>query len=365
MKKTLYSAILALFLCIHGLAQSNDHQMIYKNAFAQLDSMALKMKPYNFKDAVFITENAFHFDTLNSVWFDSQIEHLATLSRSLTLKLGGDDYPDKSTMELAGKIFYAMTQRTTWMKSHTDTVYFDPYTYNFDDIWGEQDWSQMFVSKLLKTHKGNCHSLPYLYKIIAEELNVPAYMAFAPNHIFIKQYFQQNGWYNTELTNASFPSDAWLLVSGYTHVDAVKNSIYLDTLGNQESLAQCYVDLAKGFERLFPTQISFREKCIDRALEIHPKNINALLMKAEICMQQFQYEIKLRGYEPDGWAHDDEMSKLFAALNLQYAYLHRLGYRQMPKDMYLDWLGKLETEKEKYINQKISNEFKAIQTPSK
>jgi len=34
--------------------------------------------------------------------------------------------------------------------------------------------------------------------------------------------------------------------------------------------------------------------------------------------------------------------------------IHELGYRQMPEDMYLNWLVSLKEEKDKYANKKIN-----------
>ncbi|MEM6524698.1 MAG: hypothetical protein AAF693_12925 [Bacteroidota bacterium] len=365
MMRNVLPYLMLLVLLQYGFCQSPAHQLAYEEAFFELDRMARGTAPYRFKEAVFAVENAFHGDSLSKAWFDREIEQLTNLSQSLNLQLDIKDYPDKARMELAGKIYYALIRKSEMKISEEEKIYLEPYTYDFEDIWGEKDWNQMFVYKLLKTHKGNCHSLPYLYKIIADELGVPAYLAFAPNHIYIKQYFQQNGWYNTELTNPSFPTDAWLMVSGYTHIDAIRNGIYLDTLGQKGTLAQCFVDLAKGYERQFPTQVGFRKKCIQKALELHPKNINALLMQAEADLQHFQYAVKLKGYEMNDWQGDEEIHGMFARIEQQYAYIHLSGYRQMPKDMYLDWLGKLETEKNKYTNKKVTDNHKTNQTTPK
>lgn len=367
LKKTIfYIALFQLIfnLPVTGQVRDDKAHLVYERAFSKLDSMLRGFRPYSFKHAVFITENAYLEDTLSYKWFDDQVDQLAALSRSIMFSLRAKDHPDKERMEMSGKIFFAMTKPSNLKVNEQQSYLFAPYRYDFEDIWGEDDWRQMFVSKLLATHKGNCHSLPYLYKIVAEELKVPAYLAFAPNHIYIKQYFRQEGWYNTELTSGTFPSDAWLTVSGYTHLDAVRNAVYLDSLGWQETLAQCLVDLAKGHERKFPAGLTFREKCIARALEVHPKNVNALLMQAELYNQRWQMEMKKRGLSPDQWSRDPEMSAMYAKLNEHYAYLHHLGYRQMPRKMYVDWLKTLETEKEKYTDQKLLNEFKNLQTPS-
>ncbi len=104
-----------------------------------------------------------------------------------------------------------------------------------------------FVINLLATQKGNCHSRPYLYKIIADELYLKTYFAYAPNHIYIKLFNAKNAWYNVELTSAEFPIDAWIMASGYIHLDAIQQGIYMDTIGNHKAIALCYLDLAQGY----------------------------------------------------------------------------------------------------------------------
>lgn len=71
------------------------------------------------------------------------------------------------------------------------------------------------MSKLLDTQKGNCNSMPYLYKILAEELGVDANLALAPNHVYIKHNIKSLGWYNTELTSGIFPQET--LPIGWTN----------------------------------------------------------------------------------------------------------------------------------------------------
>lgn len=88
----------------------------------------------------------------------------------------------------------------------------------------------MFVSTLMVTRKGNCHSLPLFYKLLTEELGEKSWLALAPNHAYIKLHNQADGWYNVELTSGQFPTDVWIKASGYIHTDAIRNGIYMDTL---------------------------------------------------------------------------------------------------------------------------------------
>src|SRR5690606_22632601 len=60
-----------------------------------------------------------------------------------------------------------------------------PLEYDFEDYMGINDWSKMFVSKLLETGKGQCNSLPRLYLILAEEIGAEAFLSLSPNHSYI------------------------------------------------------------------------------------------------------------------------------------------------------------------------------------
>jgi hypothetical protein len=191
---------------------------------------------------------------------------------------------------------------------------------------GKEDWTKTFVSKLLVTHQGNCHSLPYLYKILADEMGAKAWLSLAPNHIYIKNQSQKISWYNTELTSATFPIDAWLMASGYITYESVVNRVYMDTLGVKQSLALCLVDLAQGYQR---KQVNYNPdfalKCVDLALQYYPQYINALLLKADILKQ-----LSVNKAQQDS----QTTQELIGICDKIYD----LGYREMPESMYLEWL---------------------------
>ena len=223
----------------------------YENTF-----LALKNGLENsldFKEAIFLTENTFYDNTLVRQEFDGEI---TLLKKLIYLRQNNDSLTYKGKDILGVKtnaaIFKILTDTTIILISDTEYYIFMPYRYDFNDIFGSKDWSNMFVTKLLQTRKGNCHSIPYLYKILADELGAKAYLALAPNHTYIKQRAAKGGWYNTELTSASFPIDAWLMASGYISLEAVQKSTYLDTLSNKESLSLCVIDLAQGYIHKYP-----------------------------------------------------------------------------------------------------------------
>ena len=328
----------------------------YSKAFTELNEMLNGKQPLSFKKAIFITENSYMDEKLNYDTLNEKIEVLTTLCKAvMQSKQLLYSLPDSNQVAKCAVIFSLMMD-TTKIVYHDNLYYHFPFTYDFDDVWGETKWEQMFVSKLLNTGKGNCHSLPFLYKILMQELGSNAFLSLAPNHIYIKLRNQKDGWYNTELTSGYFPIDAWLMASGYIHLSAIQNAIYMDTLSNKQSIAVCMIDLAKGYEKKNIVGCEdFILQCCDTALAYFPNYINALLLKAETKKKVFESTMKRYGATyPKEVFNIKEAKDLFDEMQNLYASIHKLGYRTMPREMYLDWLVSLKIEREKYQNKKVT-----------
>jgi hypothetical protein len=307
-----------------------------------------------FKYAVFIVENTFD-STLNYTSYQREINLLADIAivkqKQDSLSYKGKDY---AIIHTYGSIFRTLTDTTRLLLGGKKYIHF-PFHYDFGDVFGEKKWENMFVTKLLKTRKGNCHSMPYLYKILCEELGVPCHLALAPNHLYVKHRSEKAGWYNTELTSASFPMDAWLMASGYISLQAIQNGIYMDALDDKQCIALCVLDLAKGFDRKYPDNDgTFIVKCCDLTLAYFPKCINAMLFKAETRKKQLERLSKKRNIQnPAVLQLQLGGQELWEEMNRLYTQIHRLGYRTMPEPMYVDWLVSLQKEREKYANKQI------------
>lgn len=350
LKKRVFTVI---FIAFQGILYAQG--IIYDNAFVEIKKMLDEDVKMDFSTAVFKSENAFFDDQLSKSQYDVEIHGLKTMvyivMQNTELRY---EAKDKNLITKYASLFRLLTEEIPLIVKN-DTLYHLPFTYDFEDVFGAKDWTKMFLGKLLATQKGNCHSMPYLYKILCDELNIPCHLALAPNHIYIKHRTEKGGWYNVELTSASFPTDAWLMASGYISLEAVQNSIYLDTLSEKESIALCVIDLAQGYNHKYPDNDgTFVIQCCDLALKHFPKYTNAILLKAETRLKQLQAMQKQYGYAylkevtklPEGKKRWDEMNSL-------YMQLYQLGYRQMPEQMYVEWLASLKTEKEKYTNKQV------------
>jgi hypothetical protein len=348
-----YLVIVFCFIAIGLKAQDG----LYEDAYQKLVEMVEDSTKYNFKEAVFAVENAYAFGTLDTVTLNYEIKRLAKVAKGIRDQRELLEYPykDKEIVSNYAALYVTMTDTIPIELANGERFYSYPYSYDFEDIWGDRDWSNMFVSKLLATHKGNCHSLPYLYKILAEELGVDAHLALSPNHVYIKHQNLKDGWYNTELTSGIFPKDGWIMASGYVHLDGVRNGMYMKALDDKETIALLLIDLAQGYEkRISYNDGSFILKCTDKALEYYPSLINALLLKLETTKKGLERMAEERGNDLEEIFDEPKAQEILQNLNMQVRHIHELGYRQMPKDMYLDWLVSLKEEKEKYANKDIS-----------
>jgi len=343
-------------------AQSAEEN--YERAYTEIHCMLQDSCIVSFKDAVFAVENAWFNEGLDKEEFERKISFLAKLSEELIaardLIYEGED---KEDVEKYAALFTAFTDSVSVQTKTNEIVYLRPYGYDFHDIWGHLDFSNTFVSKLLDTKNGNCHSLPYLYKMVADEIGAKAHIALAPNHFYIKHHSKKDGWFNTELTSALFPVDAWLMASGYIHLDAIVNRIYMEALSEKQMLALCLIDLANGYKRKlgYAADSDFILKCCETALHYYPHYIDALILQAESTKAKYDALMnKYMAEYPGEILHMPEAQELFQEMTLMYGNIHKLGYREMPEDMYLSWLTSLKEERDQYENKNISN----LTTPS-
>jgi hypothetical protein len=345
------NVILAYTLSI-GLCYAQENQAdvghrndknYFEESYQEFKAMLENNQELSFKRAVFLTENSFLEYKANYEYFCREIKKLSYLC-GLVQESGGLQYTknDKNEVLKNASIFRVLCDTLITVQGRV--IY--PFEYDFQDFAGKQDWTNMFVSKLLATRKGNCHSLPYLYKILAEEIGAKAWLSLAPNHIYIKCRSEQTGWYNTELTSRMFPVDAWLMASGYINKQTLVSGIYMDTLSLEQSIALCVVDLGKGFERKFADNDGkFVIECANLALKHYPNCVNAMLLKAEAKTKQYQ-----------NTQNQAEKVNLMREMNQLYTQIYETGYREMPEWMYLEWLFSLPNEQSKYQNRTLDKD---------
>ncbi len=301
---------------------------LYHETFSVLNSMIGEERKYDLAKAVFLVENAFSDGELSYESYCMDLEEMENELSTIPNEGGfaGDEH------HIRNEVLFRYLTDTTAVTGHFRDFRRNPYTYDFDDFLGEDDWTKMFVTKLIITGSGQCHSLPLLYKILADELSIPSWLAFGPEHIFIR-FLADDGseFTNAELTSGQLVSDAWLMASGKIKAEAIRNRIYLDTLSRKQTLALCLADLAKGYTR----KIGFDEfglQIVERALEVHPQSIYAMQFKSDLLTIRFEQAWKDAGFPDPGQFSESfpQLREFLEERNRMYDQIDAVGYEPTP-----------------------------------
>jgi len=280
-----------------------------------------------FKRAIFLMENAYLNNTLNYNQFNNEIVTIATKLRTLIKERNLEGYRTAANWAVF-----------TYMVDSVASNDYHPYTYDFQHFISSNDPKVGFVSKLLKTRKGNCNSLPFLYKLLVEECGGAASLALAPFHCFIKHKDEKGNWVNLEMTSGSFARDAWIIQQTGVTVEQISSGIYMNALSQKQSLSLILKDLAANYQMQFGAD-EFDERIINTGLHYYPNGIHLYLVKFEHCRIKLLTARKLQ--QPESEA---TFKKQMAAIEQK---LGALGYKEPSQKEYEEWVH--ENDKQKIV----------------
>ena len=307
----------------------------------------LQLNPDKFSitQAVYLTEAAYYDKPAPYNVFLRAIQERANVVKQL-LKQENMSLKNSSAVHYA--IQKMFSQNNTLLHYNAGkTVTVKKISYDFDDFDAEKDWTKMFVTKLLQTNSGQCHSLPLLYLCIAEQLNTKAWLSLAPEHSFIQFIDGKGKLANFETTNGHLVTLTWLLQCNAISTIALKNRTYLDSLSSKKLFAQCLEDLQMGY--LSKNGYDFFTDEINRkVLLLDSSNLGALMYLYNLELLKFRELLKK--YALKSQQQIDANPVLSAAQKQMVAAQHKVtnrGYQDMPNEQYLQWLQSIEYEKKK------------------
>ncbi|WKZ76192.1 MAG: hypothetical protein QY303_04690 [Vicingaceae bacterium] len=370
--------IIAVFLLSIKFANANsDSTKIYfQQSFKELKNMLEGKQPINFERAVFITENPylnnrFDFNEFQNsvdahVYLIEQIANENDKSSSIDFSVKIDPHAkrfDINTLNFTEKEKKEMYKKTlhNWAiyTYLNDTTYLYgvgnlPFTYQFNDPFGMNDWKNSQVTNLLfnSEKKGNCFALVSLFKILSDRLNSGAFICTAPQHIYIQHQDHKGDYYNVELATGTHPGDGSIQTLTYTFYDGIVSGISLRRLKEErQNIALCLVNLGKSYEHKFKTKDDdFLLQCAELALKYDSLNLNAMLLKEQVLEARIvQYASKKNIIDINKLRTDVNISSTFKKLETQIVHLYELGYYQMPLYMQEMILAALKREDNKPI----------------
>ncbi len=318
---------------------------LFVKAYDEINSMLENKEDLSLKKAVFESENAWYGGTMKYEYFCNDIAVMVDIMKT-ALKQEGHSMDN----DLAKKwMLHRFMSDTLRLKDDKGNVTFThlPYEYDFEDIHGKADWSKMFVTKLMRTRKGQCRSMPLLYLILAEELGVKAWLSYSPSHSYIRLQDDKKTWYNLELTNGHYSADSWVLSSGFIKSEALKNELYMDTLSKKELIAGTLNELSKGYAQKFGYD-KFVLESAETTLKYHKSNVFALQMKSDWATMRLKYVLHQLNYPPKNQIHlYPKANQILQEMYEIYGYIDQIGYEDMPEERYKLWLKSFDEQKGK------------------
>lgn len=307
----------------------------------------LSMNPDDFSitKAVYLVESAWYDDPMTFENFEREIQFYADVVKQM-LKREGLDIQNNGAINYGIQKLYK--QDNQWYDNHSGKTYkIGKLGYDFNDYMGDNDWSNMFVDKLLRTKAGQCHSLPLLYLCIIEQLGGKAYLSLSPNHSFI-QYFGSNGKrYNFETTNGNHVTESWLLQSTFVSAAALAHKTYLDTLSSKQLYARMLGDLLLGYRK----QLGYDgvgDMLVQKIQSIDADNMTALMDQATIAHIILGMKLEASGNPPpEQWNNYPDVIAAYNRRQELYQKIDATGHQDMPGEMYEQWLKSMQQEEQK------------------
>ena len=329
MNKTL---LLLLFFLVRQSTIQAQHPDTsrFETAYAEIADMLDGKSTLSIKRAVFLPEWAYLDGKPDYEAYCAQIDAAAAALGQFIAANGLQHYRTGGN--------YALFEYFSRPYSMND---YKPFIYDFDDFSGSEDLTKIFVTKVMRTHSGQCRSLPMYYKVLAEAIGAEAHITFAPQHLFIRHRDEQNPskWVNVELTTQSLAREIFYIENFGISADAIRNKVYLYPLSDRETVAYLLSELAANYYRKFERFDAFILKCAEKSLEYLPQNILAQQHRCNVLNIELKNYMKAHNNIPDEYAAS--LDRRWLEYN---AALRKLGWAEMPDSIYLRLLNSVEED---------------------
>lgn len=337
MSKLILSIITTIIIVIPAKAQQPIVDSLYLQAYTEIADMLDGKKPLSVKRAVFLSEWAYLDGNLDyQKDFCNEITRIAQYIKDVIAINHFEKYKTAKQFSLCNYFFKPCNGNGKV-----------PYTYDHNKDFPERDWHHQLVSRTLKSHKGQCHSLPMTFKLIAEELGAKAYIAKSPCHSYIMYKDEDDHypeeWVNVEITSHQYiPSFA--IKEHYQITDsAVIVGTYMTPLTDKQTIACQLADLAMSYIAKYPQFYdSFTLLCAEKSLEHFPLNPTAITIKGNSLNS-----LLMEHLQKNGGLKDDYTDKIDSQISNCVQLLKASHWTEVTKELDDQW----------------SNEWKDAQKP--
>lgn len=332
--KQIVITLLAILTFLTTFGQEKSEQY-FQEAVDEICQMLEGQKTIDFKRAVFLTENAYYDGQLNWIDFSKQIDSITVKVNQMIVAKGLQKFKTAGNWA----IFTYMTEKIPENN-------YQPMAYDFENFMGEDDYNSFMVSTLLSTKKGNCHSLPYLYKILADEVNVEAFIATAPMHVYVKHKDEQGKWWNLELTSGTFSRTSFIMESFNVSDAGMESGLYMKPLDGKELLVLCLSDLMDYYEKKTGKYYgAIVQKTYQTGLKYSDVSILQLWKRDEI-KYRLDKEMEAKGLNDYNQINPyPELVALLDQVKATDDFIRKMGYSRLTPEQYREKVQQIEDGK--------------------
>lgn len=278
-----------------GGVQIQTHSTLYNQAYLEIADMLYGKTPLSIKRAVFLMEWAFLDGNIDYDWYCGSIDKATAYIKKFIEVNELEKY--KTGKNLALYDYFTQPLSGNGYK---------PFTYDLSEAADKEGFATRFVTKVIRTNTGQCHSLPLYYRILAEAIGAEAYLTLAPQHSFIRYRNDDNFfpeyWVNVELTSHQIQPEFWIKEHSGITDSMIENKVYLHPLSVSETIACQLIELAWGYAYKYGSSDDFMWLCAIKALEYFPQNLRAIYLKGYVLNSLLAYHLTSNGNVRDDLA---------------------------------------------------------------
>lgn len=312
---------------------------LYEQAYEMIEDMLMGRRTISLKDAEFAVENAFFEGQTNRASYDYIIAAIVNNVQRDAAMLRPKMPSEATAKNLALTLFFSEDRESN---------NYQHYTYDIQSLFNDGGIVGGMVLSLLQTGKGTCRSLPYLYKILAYEIDAPSYIACAPMHFYIKHQDNVGKWWCYETTRFNYCDENYIIEVNHVSPQAIASGLYTKPLTDKETLCQMLYDLCYFYEkRTGFYSNNFIRKCYTLGLRYFP--ISTLrIVELNDLKYQLDKELWQRGRR-DQYNFTDfpDLQARYLHLQEMRTEIEELGFYQYSSKEIKDKLDKIKELSEK------------------
>ena len=328
--------------------QSTSYHNDFKNYQVTkkiIEEMLTGERTLSVKDAFYLIENAYGGLHLSIEEYHSTIDQNVQFIKQW-LKEHHYNLQDKEALHFGIQKFmtdtlYLTHQYNDGIHKNTSTVGHIPYYYDYIDYAAKKDKRNYFVTKTLATGTGQCHTLPIMYLILAEALDVEAYLSYNPQHSFIRYQNNEGTVLNYETTIGHFITNQSYLEILPMMAKANQNDLFVNNLNKKQVVASTLIDLASNYIREhWVGDQAFLKSCLESASKYFPNqtyiNTSSHYVRRKLYSKQLNSIVKK--HHITSLVQLKQHPEAFA-IYLEYrqymAQVEQEGYQDFPEEEYI------------------------------